>query len=75
MNKGNCEGRKVITESELAKIYGASLATVRRMRKRGEGPAWFDLRNGKAGRPIIRYYVDMVHVWIESTRQTKGVEG
>jgi hypothetical protein len=61
--------RKIITEAGVAEIYGTSLATVRRMRQRGEGPEWFDLRNSCAGRPIIRYYEDMVHSWIESTKQ------
>ena len=64
--------RKIITETDVAEIYGTSPATVRRMRQRGEGPEWLDLRNGRAGRPIIRYYEDMVHSWIESTKQLSG---
>jgi hypothetical protein len=67
------QSRKVITEADVAEIYGTSPATVRRMRQRGEGPEWFDLRNGCAGRPIIRYYEYMVHSWIESTKQTSGI--
>ena len=66
------KARKIITEADVADIYGTSPATVRRMRQRGEGPDWFDLRNGRAGRPIIRYYEDMVHSWIESTKQLSG---
>lgn len=73
MSKILTETRRVITEAALGRIFDTSPTTVRRMRLRGEGPPWFDLRAGRSKRPIIRYYEDLVHVWIESTRQgSKG---
>ena len=67
------ETRKVITEAALGRIFDTSTATFRRMRLRGEGPPFFDLRGGRSKRPIIRYYEDLAHVWFEGTRQrSKG---
>lgn len=47
----------MLTEKELAKILNVSVQTVRRMRKRGEGPAHI-----KIGR-LIRYRVEDIERW------------
>jgi len=47
----------MITEKQLAKILNVSVQTVRRMRKRGEGPAYTLVGT------LIRYAITDVEKW------------
>ena len=58
------EKRDVIfTEKEVAAILKINPITLMRMRLKGEGPPWFDLRNGNGERITVRYRRDLLFAW------------
>ena len=62
-----------ITETVAAKILNISPATLLRIRKEGKtGPPWYDYKKGKGGKALVKYDLEELITWIETTKQTPG---
>lgn len=66
------EKNRLITRSELAKLWHVSGRTIDRMRQNGQIP-WYDLTGGQGGKPIVRF--SLSDVWAYEERFRMSISG
>lgn len=60
----------LLPTSSVAEWLGVSIGTLAKWRRRGEGPAWFQLGRGRTAH--IRYPVGDVLAWLEEIAAGNG---
>ena len=65
--------KRKITEPEACKKYHVSQRHFFRWRQTGDGPPWYDLRQGQSGKPLVRYDPEELEEWFKRQRKNPTI--